>query len=117
MEWARPMLARIMLRQEFGREPTASEIGCQIGRLRRRSVSLPPLNTITAAFENGEEVRPFQCCIHIPTPTQSMLQRVYPWKLECEGYEENLQWEIAVAFPHHKNRATKPKEAGVSGKT
>ena len=41
-----------------------------------------------------------------------MLQKVYPWKLECKGYEENLQWEIAVAFPHHKDRAA--KEAGSS---
>jgi len=67
MEWARPILARIMLRQEFGREPTTQEVSSQIGRLKGNSVLPPSLNTITMAFENGEEVCPFHCCIHIST--------------------------------------------------
>ena len=86
MEWARPILARIMFRQEFGREPTASEVSSQIGRLLAKSVVLPSLNTITAAFENGEEVCPLLCCIHIPTtnsvhtaecvPVETRVQRI-----------------------------------------
>ena len=66
MEWAHPILARIMLRQEFGCEPTTNEVSSQIGRLKRKSVLLPSLSTITAAFENGEEVRPFHCHLHVP---------------------------------------------------
>jgi len=34
-------------------------------------------------------------------------QKVYPWKLQCQGYEENLQWEIAVTFPGHEKGAKK----------
>ena len=66
-EWAHPILARIMLRQEFGREPTASEVSSQIGRLKVKSVLPASLDTITMAFENGEEVCTFHCCIHVPT--------------------------------------------------
>jgi len=38
---------------------------------------------------------------------------VYPWKLECEDYEENLQREIAIAFPHHETE-TKEKKTNAS---
>ena len=86
MEWARPILARITLRQEFGHEPTASEVSSQVGRFKRKSVLLPSLNTITAAFENGDEVCPFHCCIYIPitdsvyttesVPVETRMQRI-----------------------------------------
>lgn len=34
-------------------------------------------------------------------------QKLYPWKLQCQGYEENLQWEIAITFPNYeKEKAT-----------
>jgi len=67
MEWARPILARIMLRREFGREPTVDEVGDRMEKLKQKPVSIPLLDTITAAFENGEEVRPFHRCIPVPT--------------------------------------------------
>ena len=57
--WAHPTLARIMLREEFGREPTDEEVDRQIEKLKKRSVPIPPVDTINAAFENGEEVRLF----------------------------------------------------------
>lgn len=53
--WARPVLARIILRVELGREPTTAEVYSQIKRLG--TVQLPQLNDIIAAFEKGEEVR------------------------------------------------------------
>jgi len=56
--WALPILARITLREEFGREPTTDEIDDQVQKLKKRSVPLPSLHTIMGAFERGEEVRP-----------------------------------------------------------
>ena len=52
------MIARIMVRERLGRKPTDHEIRNQIEVLRENSAALPPLETIAAAFENGEEVRP-----------------------------------------------------------
>lgn len=53
------MVARIMLRQQFGREPTEDEVDGQVERIRDRTDPLPSLETITTAFENGDEVRRF----------------------------------------------------------
>ena len=108
--WARPMLARITLRLKIGREPTDDEVDDQIIRLSEKSVSLPPFDAITAAFENGEEVCPFRRCVHIWAANQCTLQKIYPWKLECDDYEEDLQREIARAFPHHEREAVRSKK-------
>jgi len=80
------MLARIMLRHEFSRDPTISEVNGQIEKLREKSVPLPSLDIITAAFENGEEVCPFHRCIRVPTansvydaesvPVETRVQRI-----------------------------------------
>ena len=56
--WARPMIARIMLRERLGRKPTDREVQDQLEALKNKSDAPPPLETIAAAFENGEEVRP-----------------------------------------------------------
>lgn len=37
--------------------------------------------------------------VSVPPNRFTWLQKLYPWKLECEDYEENLQWEIAVTSP------------------
>ena len=55
--WARPILSRIMLRQELGREPTSEEVEDQIVKLKTKSIPLPSLDDIAKAFERGEEVR------------------------------------------------------------
>lgn len=81
--WGRPTLARIALRKGLGREPTEAEVMNQVRKLRKKSVERPSSKMIREAFENGDE-------------------KVYPWKLECQGYEENLQWEIAVTWPHYR---------------
>ena len=65
--------------------------------------------TVTSASENGEEVRLLTVLSVFQPPTQFMLHKVYPWKLERKGYEENLQWDIAVAVLHHEDGTTKPK--------
>ena len=57
--WALPVLARIVLRKEFGREPTRNEVDRRVQQLKEGCASLPPLDIITAAFENGEEVCSF----------------------------------------------------------
>jgi len=67
-----------MLRQEFGHEPTAHEVTSQIGRLKEKSVLPPSLNTIIAAFENGQEVCPFHCCIHTSTTTSVYVAESVP---------------------------------------
>lgn len=56
--WGRPIIARILLRRELGREPTEAEVKVQITKLDGGSSPLPPLGVITAAFERGEEVHP-----------------------------------------------------------
>ncbi|KAF9649388.1 hypothetical protein BDM02DRAFT_3186288 [Thelephora ganbajun] len=96
-KWAHPILARIMLRKKLGRKPTNDEVDDQIQKLKRVSTPLPPLHIIAAALENGEE-------------------KLYPWKLECEGYEENLQWEISITFPRYEKEA-KSRRPNASGKT
>ena len=48
-----------MLREALGREPTDDEVDDQIDKLKDRTIAIPPLETISAALENGEEVRPF----------------------------------------------------------
>lgn len=53
------MLSRIMLRREFGREPTGDEVIDRVKQIKTGAITLPTLETITAAFENGEEVRSF----------------------------------------------------------
>ena len=55
--WARPMIARIMLRQKLGREPTGPEVETQVQKIKKKSVGLPSTKTIVEAFENGDEVR------------------------------------------------------------
>ena len=63
------------------------------------------MDTIIAALEKGEEVRlvsSWYICVRATQPVY-VLQKVYPWRLECVDYEENLQWEIAITFPRHKD--------------
>jgi len=86
--WGRPVIARIMLRNELGREPTTAEVGDRMEKLGEKTVKLPPPDVVRAAFEKGEE-------------------KLHPWKLECKGYEEELQWEIVASFPHYKKAARK----------
>jgi len=117
-KWAHPMIARIMLRERLCRKPTDDEIVDQIEALKEKSAVLPPLETIAAAFENGEEVRPvsFGRSMRIQVANLLALQKAFPWKLECEDYEENLQREIAIAFPHHETEP-RPKKSNPSANT
>jgi len=84
------MLSRITLRQEMGREPKKAEVDNHTEKLENKSVPLPSQNAVVAAFESGQE-------------------KIYPWKLVCEDYEEDLQREIAISFPHHEKKL-KPKK-------
>jgi hypothetical protein len=59
--WGRPTLARIALRNEFGREPTATEVDDHVKKLKKKYVPLPSMDDVIAALENGEEV-PFPSC-------------------------------------------------------
>ena len=63
--WARPMLARIMLRQELGREPTPEEVEDQVVKLKTKCVPPPSLDAIAEAFGRGEEVCLPHCSTHI----------------------------------------------------
>jgi len=91
-----------------------------VQQLGNGSVPFPSLDTILAAFENGEEVcTPFfspSYMIFIAPPDQLITweQKVYPWKLQCQGYEENLQWEIAITFPGYEKGE---KKSGTPAKT
>lgn len=97
------MVARIMLRNELGQEPTADEVKNRMKELRKKII---PPEVITTAFVEGKEVR--QILSISPWAAHTLLpQKLYPWKLECQGYEESLQWEMAVAFPHHKAKPRK----------
>jgi hypothetical protein len=59
LKWARPILARIMLRKALGRQPTEAEVKTRVKKLASNThVALPTVTAIIAAFENGEEVRP-----------------------------------------------------------
>lgn len=89
--WARPMIARIVLRQKLGREPTRSEVATQVRKIKEKSVEPPSTKVIVEAFENGDE-------------------KLYPWKVECKDYEEELQWEIAVTYPHYEKLGVLKKE-------
>ena len=52
------MIARIMLRNELGNDPTTSEINNRVKDLKKKFIAPPPLDVITTAFMEGEEVRP-----------------------------------------------------------
>lgn len=56
--WGRPIIARVMLREQLDREPTVAEVNSQVDKLKDGSVGLPPLGIIRAAFEAGDEVWP-----------------------------------------------------------
>jgi len=103
------MLARIMLRKGFGREPTKKEVNGLIEKLTSKSVPVPSLDTIIAAFENGEEVCPFlhRRILIAPPNWFTWPQKLYPWKLQCQDYEDNLQWEIAITFPGYEKEMEK----------
>lgn len=111
VKWARPILARISFRREFGREPTDDEVDVRMKKFNDGTLPLPLLGAITAAFMSGEEVRPFASWSYSRSRATNWfaLQKVHPWKLECEDYEEDLQREIAIAYPYHEKKAIKPK--------
>ena len=50
------MLARIALRNQFGREPTKKEVWNHVKLLNDKTVPLPSGDAIVTAFENGDEV-------------------------------------------------------------
>lgn len=81
--WARPMVSRIMLRTELHREPTKAEVDIRVTQLKAKVVDAPSSEIILAALENGDE-------------------KLYPWRLVCDGYEQHLQREIANTFPHYQ---------------
>jgi len=91
-----------------------------VQELEDGSVPVPSIDTIMAALENGEEVRPplffFAVVIFIAPPDRLITwkQKVYPWRLQCQGYEDNLQWEIAITFPGYEKGA---KKFGAPAKT
>jgi len=78
--WAHPTIARIMLRERLGHKPTDHEVRAQIEALKDKSTVLPPLETITAAFENGEEVRHalFSRPIRIPVTDLACVTEIVP---------------------------------------
>lgn len=109
------MIARITLRGELDREPTKKEVNDRVQALNDKSVGAPSREAIITALENGEEVRPIFAPSYLRSRHQTgfaWLQKLYPWKLECDDYEQNLQWEIANTFPRHeKDRESKKANA------
>lgn len=58
--WARPMISRIILQQELGREPTSFEVEDQIIKFKLESIPRPSLDAIAEIFGEGEMV----CLLH-----------------------------------------------------
>ena len=67
------MVARIMLRNGSRREPTNEEVNDMVEQLAGKSVPVPSVNTIIAAFENGEEVCPLFSPPYFYSATQTDL--------------------------------------------
>ena len=103
-KWAYPVLARVMLRRELGCEPAQGQVDSRVEEIADESVKVPSSDAVIAALERGEEVRWFHHSIlaFMPPDRLTSLKELYPWRLECVDYEESLQWEIAVTFPHYK---------------
>ena len=93
------MLARIILRKGFGREPTRKEVKALREKLDSKSVTLPSLDTIIAAFENGEEVCPF----FSPSYPYCATQPVYvaTESVSVEAPMPRLRREFTVGDCHH----------------
>ena len=105
-----------MLREELGREPTKKEVNDRVHQIKDKAEEPAPVDTIIAALEKGEEVRPvssWYICVRATQPVY-VLQKVYPWRLECVDYEENLQWEIAATFPHHEGKGPRKSNSSAN---